>query len=163
MAASDVVAVSGGSSQGEKDATAAVLDRVSKPGIFTHGLALKPGKPTILGYDNDSKTVLAGLPGHPVSAMMVFKLILGYLADTLTGQTPAFPIPAQISCNLPGSPGKTTCQAVTLRREADSYTADPVFGKSGMISVLTGADGYIIIDMNKEGLQKDEMVWVHLF
>jgi molybdopterin molybdotransferase len=164
MVVSDVVAVSGGSSQGEKDVTAAVLDRVSGHGVFTRGLALKPGKPTILGYDKNSNTILAGLPGHPVSAMMVFKLILTYLADTLAGHAPAFPVPARISCNLPGSPGKTTCQPVTLRRaSSNEYTAEPVFGKSGMISTLTQADGYIIIDMNKEGLQKNETVWVHLF
>ncbi|GHU50346.1 molybdopterin molybdenumtransferase MoeA [Spirochaetia bacterium] len=163
MAVSDVVAVSGGSSQGEKDATAAVLDRVANPGVFTHGLALKPGKPTILGYDDASKTILVGLPGHPVAAMMVFKLLLSPLLDTLSGQAPAFPVPARISCNIAGFPGRTTCQSVSLRLAGDGYIAEPIFGKSGMISTLTRADGYIIIDKNKEGLQKHESVWVYLF
>ena len=162
LGTSDVVVVSGGSSQGEKDMTAAVMDKVAKPGVFTHGLSLKPGKPTILGWDSESQTVLAGLPGHPVAAMMVFELILGWLNDKLFGRPSPFPVPARISCNVPGSPGRTVCQPVILHLEDGSYSAEPVFGKSGMITTLTRADGYIIIDLNKEGLKKDEPVLVHL-
>jgi molybdopterin molybdotransferase len=163
MAESDVVLVSGGSSQGEKDITAALISQVASPGVFTHGLALKPGKPTILGYDRETKTILGGLPGHPVSAMMAFELLFSWLSAALSGRAPAFPVPARVSCNIPASPGKTTCQPVTLCRENNSYTAEPVFGKSGMISTLTRSDGYIIIDKNKEGLKKDEVVMVFLF
>jgi molybdopterin molybdotransferase len=162
LASSDVVAVSGGSSQGKKDISAEVLSRFSPPGLFCHGLAIKPGKPTILGYEEASGTILAGLPGHPVSAMMVFQTLFAWLFQTLTFQSPPFPLPARIACNIPGSPGKTTYQAVTLRRLKNSYAADPVFGKSGMISSLTRADGYIIMDRNCEGLQKDEIVLVYL-
>jgi molybdopterin molybdotransferase len=57
----------------------------------------------------------------------------------------------------------TTCQSVSLRQSGNSFIAEPVFGKSGMISTLTRADGYIIIDMNTEGLRKDEPVLVYLF
>jgi molybdopterin molybdotransferase len=163
LASSDVAIISGGSSQGEKDLSAAIIDRVAKPGVFTHGLAIKPGKPTILGWDEESKTMLAGLPGHPVSAMIVFELLFGRLLDELFGKTPSFPLPARVSCNVPGSPGRTLCQPVILHSEVDSYSAEPVFGKSGMITTLTRADGYIIIDQNKEGLKKAEPVLVHLF
>jgi molybdopterin molybdotransferase len=162
MPACDVVLVSGGSSQGEKDITASVIRKASNPGVFTQGLAVKPGKPAILGWDENSKTLLAGLPGHPVSAMMVFEILFGWLADTLFGRTPPFPIPAKVSCNVPGSPGKAVCQPVILRLEEGGYIAQPVFGKSGMITTLCKADGYIIIDLNKEGLKKDEPVLVHL-
>ena len=163
MALSDVVVISGGSSQGEKDLTARIMDRAARPGVFTHGLAIKPGKPTILGWDEESKTLLAGLPGHPVSAMMVFELLLGWLAHRLFERPLPFPIPARISCNVPGSPGRTLCQPVILRLGDGGYSAEPVFGKSGMITTLTRADGYIIIDLNREGLKKDEPVLVHLF
>jgi molybdopterin molybdotransferase len=162
MPACDAILVSGGSSQGEKDITAEVIGRAAKPGVFTHGLAIKPGKPTILGWDDESKTLLAGLPGHPVSAMMVFEIIFGWLSDKLFGKSPPFPIPARISCKVPGSPGKTVCQPVILHLEEGGFFAEPVFGKSGMITTLTGADGYIIIDLNKEGLKKDELVLVDL-
>lgn len=162
LAASDVVAISGGSSQGEKDMTAEIIKRVAVPGVFTHGLAIKPGKPTILGYDAASNTVLAGLPGHPVSAVMVFELLLSWLYDTLTDVKPAYAIPAKMSCNLAGAPGKTTFQPVSLERDGEGYTAVPVYGKSGLITTLTKADGYVVIEMNKEGLKKDEPVLVKM-
>jgi molybdopterin molybdotransferase len=162
MQSSDVVVLSGGSSQGAKDMTEQVFSHVSQPGVFTHGLAIKPGKPTILGYDQQTDTILAGLPGHPVSALVVFKVLLSWLVRQLTGQKEPFPIPARISCNLAGSPGRTCYQPVALRPCEGGYLADPVFGKSGMISTLTSADGYIIIDMNKEGLKKDEEVQVFI-
>ena len=183
IALCDIVVISGGSSQGEKDITANLINRVAKPGVFTHGLALKPGKPTILGWDEKSQTLFAGLPGHPVAAMIVFKLLLGWLTFQLFGRQEPFPIPAAISCNLPGSPGRTLCQPIVLRLEgetlkgetlendtlesdtleSETYIAEPVFGKSGMITTLTRADGYIIVDLNKEGLKKGEAVLVHLF
>jgi molybdopterin molybdotransferase len=163
LASSDVAVISGGSSQGEKDFTAAVIDRVTKAGVFTHGLAVKPGKPTILGWDEENKTLIAGLPGHPVSAMMVFEILLAWLADKLFGKPVPFPVPARVSCNVPGSPGRTVLQPVILRLEDSGFFAEPVFGKSGMIMTLTRADGYIVIDLNKEGLQKGESVLVRLF
>jgi molybdopterin molybdotransferase len=163
MRTNDVVVLSGGSSQGEKDLTAAIIDKAAKPGVFTHGLALKPGKPTILGWDEESLTVLAGLPGHPVAAMMVFEFLLGWLHDKFFGCPSPLQVPARISCNFPGSPGRTLCQPVTLRLEDGAYTAEPIFGKSGMITTLTRADGYIVIDLNKEGLKSGEPVLVHLF
>jgi len=162
MPVCDVIIISGGSSQGEKDFTAKIIDNVADPGVFTHGLALKPGKPTILGWDEKSKTLFAGLPGHPVSAMMVFELLLSSLPGGYSRQS-SRPVPARISCNIPGAPGKTVCQPVVLTLRDNSYIAEPVFGKSGMITTLTRADGYIIIDLNKEGLKKDEPVLVHLF
>jgi molybdopterin molybdotransferase len=170
---SDIVIISGGSSQGNKDLTADLINHTAKPGVFTHGLAVKPGKPTILGWDEESKTLFAGLPGHPVSAMMVFELLLGPLNDRyffnhspteeFFNRRRSFPVPARISCNVPGSPGRMVCLPVTLRYNEGSYTAEPVFGKSGMITTLTQADGYIIIDLNTEGLEKDQDVLVHLF
>jgi molybdopterin molybdotransferase len=143
--------------------TELVLSRVAHPGVFTHGLAIKPGKPTILGYDEQTDTVLAGLPGHPVSALVVFRVLISWLAHQLFGQKEPFPVPARIACNLDGSPGRTCFQPVALRPSDGGYLAEPVFGKSGMISTLTGADGYIIIDLNKEGLKKDEPVQVFLW
>ncbi|MDR0465065.1 MAG: molybdopterin molybdotransferase MoeA, partial [Treponema sp.] len=173
---SDIVIISGGSSQGEKDFTARIIGSIANPGVFTHGLAVKPGKPAILGWDEDSKTLFAGLPGHPVSAMMIFTLLfsslkmnlLNFDAQHSTLQTQQlkyldkFPVPARISCNVPGSPGRSVCLPVALKLENGFYIAEPVFGKAGMISTLTRADGYIIIDLNKEGLKKDEQALVFL-
>ena len=160
---SDIIVISGGSSQGDKDYTALLIDRVSRPGVFTHGLALKPGKPSIFGWDEESSTLLAGLPGHPVAAMMVFELILGNLCDKLFSRDSPFVIPATIATNVPGDPGRTVCQPVKLHLINGAYEAEPVFGKSGLISTLKKADGYILIDLNREGLKKTEAVLVNLF
>jgi molybdopterin molybdotransferase len=163
MDKSDIVVLSGGSSQGEKDMTEKVFSKITKLGVFTNGLAIKPGKPTILCYDKQSDTILAGLPGHPVSALMVFKILLSWLVMQLTGQKEQYPIPAKLSCNIAGSEGRTVYQLVSLHSGDEGFTAQPVFGKSGMISTLTNADGYITIDKNKEGIQKGETVQVYLW
>jgi molybdopterin molybdotransferase len=159
----NIIVVSGGSSQGDKDITAEVISRIAKPGLLTHGVAIKPGKPAILGWDEESKTILAGLPGHPVSAIVVFQILFSWLVKTLTGQKEPFLIPARMSCNIAGSPGKACVQPVSLTRKGMEYTAEPVLGKSGMMTTLTKGDGYVLIDMNTEGLKKGEQVLVQLY
>lgn len=163
MKNSDIVAVSGGSSQGKKDMTASLIDKVATPGVWTHGLALKPGKPTIAGMDEESKTLFIGLPGHPVAAMMVFELLIIWLKRELFGEKGKLPIPAVMDSNIPGAPGKTTCQTVKLIQKEDGYHAVPVFGKSGLMSTMTQADGYIYVEMNQEGVRTGEVVYVNLF
>lgn len=163
MAMSDLVVVSGGSSQGEKDHTADVMDRLSNEGVFTHGIALKPGKPTILGYDEASETVMIGLPGHPAAAMMVFELMIGWLWRTLTGQKERPMVVAEITENVAAAGGRATCQLVELIDGHDSYKAVPIFGKSGLMTTLTRADGYVLIETNEEGLKEGQQVKVRLF
>lgn len=163
MLTSDIVAISGGSSQGKKDITRMIIDRVSSPGVYTHGMAIKPGKPTILGYDSRTRTLLAGLPGHPVSAMMVFELLFGWLLCELTGSAQAHAIPARLSCNVASSPGKLTCWPVRLEWTGSEALAEPIFGKSGLITTLTGADGYFTVERDTEGLRAGQTVLVHLF
>lgn len=163
MKTSDIVVVSGGSSQGEKDKTAEIISRVSKPGVFTHGLAIKPGKPTIIGYDIASKTLLVGLPGHPVSAMIVFEILLSWMLRRIHGSSPPLGIPAKIDCNVASSPGRLTCLPAKLEWVGDSYLATPIFKKSGLISTLSEADGYFTVDRNSEGLTKGQTVKVYLF
>ena len=162
MAENDIVVLSGGSSQGEKDATARIIGRAASRGVLTHGLAVKPGKPTIVGYDDPSRTLLIGLPGHPVSAMMVFEMLLSWLWRRLTGDTRTFLVEAVLEHNVPGSPGKETLQLVTLREDGGRYLAVPVRGQSGLITRLSMADGYVRIGHNHEGLTKGQSVRVHL-
>ena len=70
---------------------------------------------------------------------------------------------ARMKTNLASAPGKTTCLLVRLRRESDGYAAEPILGKSGLISTMTEADGYVLVDMNQEGLQAGDTVLVHRF
>ena len=163
MADCDVVLVSGGSSQGTKDLTAKILDEIASPGVFTHGLAIKPGKPTILGADAQSRTILCGLPGHPVSAMMVFEMLFGWLYREMTGVREKPAIPATLTVNLASSPGKLNCWPVRLERDEDKWLAVPIFGKSGLITTLSGADGYFTVQRGREGMSAGETVMVNLF
>lgn len=163
MAVSDLVVVSGGSSQGEKDHTADIMDRMSGGGVFTHGIALKPGKPTILGYDGAGDTILVGLPGHPAAAMMVFELMIGWLWRTLTGQKERPMVVAEMTENVAAAGGRATCQLVELIDEDGAYKAVPIFGKSGLMTTLTRADGYVLIETNEEGLKEGQQVKVKLF
>lgn len=171
METSDMVVASGGSSQGEKDYTADVMDRLSGGGVFTHGIALKPGKPTILGYDNRTETVMIGLPGHPAAALMVFELTAVWLYRQLTGQPEPKTAIAEITENVAAAGGKTTCLLVELKEQESSDGAKnsnlckayPILGKSGLMTTLTRADGYTMIDVNDEGLKEGRQIKVILF
>lgn len=164
MKESDVVLVSGGSSQGEKDYTADIMDELSGGGLLTHGIAVKPGKPTILAYDSRSETILAGLPGHPAAALLIFEMMIGWLHRRLTDQKEPAKIAARVTENVAAAGGKATCLLVELRKEDGGvYEAEPVLGKSGLMTVLTRADGYAVIDTNSEGLRQGELIEVTLF
>lgn len=163
MQCSDWVLTSGGSSQGKKDVTNELLCLVSDGGVFTHGLALKPGKPTILGYDSATDTLLAGLPGHPVAALTVFQLLLVWLWKEKTGQAEEKRLMARMKTNLASAPGKTTCLPIKLEYTPEGYLAEPILGKSGLITTMSQADGYVIVDMNREGLRAGELVSVFPF
>ncbi|MCL2234986.1 MAG: molybdopterin molybdotransferase MoeA [Defluviitaleaceae bacterium] len=163
METCQIVAVSGGSSQGKKDMTADILDELSDGGVFTHGIAIKPGKPTILGFDKGTKTLMVGLPGHPISAMAVFELLFGWLIRKITHQPEPFAIPAALTANVPASEGKLTFYPCKLTLENNQYTATPIYSKSGLIAALTVADGYFLINRDNEGLKSGEAVMVHLF
>jgi len=163
MTDSDIVFVSGGSSRGEKDKTHDVIQTVSSPGVFTHGLAIKPGKPTILGYDEPSKTLLAGLPGHPTAAVLVFELLFGWLQRTLRETPGRPPIPGTLTCNVPGGGGRLVCHLCTISWTGEGYEAEPIFSKSGRITSLVEADGYFLLDRNCEGMTQGQTVLVYLF
>ena len=160
---SDLVVISGGSSKGKKDMTAMLIDELAEPGVFTHGLALKPGKPTILGIDEKEKTLMAGLPGHPVAAMAVFEMLMVWLKRKLTGEPEKGRVPAVLTGNVPGAPGRQTLLFVELEQTEEGYLAKPIFGKSGLMSTMTKADGYTAIEMLQEGLKSGEKIWVHTF
>lgn len=158
---SDLLVMSGGSSQGDKDYTADVLNEAGSPGVFTHGIALKPGKPTILGYDDKNKTILMGLPGHPAAAILVFELLGGWLYRQLTHQPEEKKLTAVMENNVAGAPGRATCLLVELI-EKEVLTARPILGKSGLITTLTRAQGYTMIPMNQEGIKAGEQIEITL-
>ena len=160
---SDVVVMSGGSSQGKKDMSAELIDRAADSGVLTHGIAAKPGKPTITGYDSASRTLFIGLPGHPAAALMVYEQILIHLWREFTGYDGGPAIRARADANIPAAPGRMTFQPVKLTQDEDGYRAEPVFARSGMISPLSASDGYFVMAENTEGIRPGDAVTVYLW
>lgn len=160
----DVVLISGGSSVGTRDLTSTMIAQLGAPGILVHGVKLKPGKPTILALAGDRPVV--GLPGHPVSAQVVYGLFVTPLLRQLQGQPAEAPfkpaVRARLTKNVASAPGRTDCVRVKLRREGDEVWAEPVHGKSGLISTLVKADGLVTIPSAKEGLLAGEWVDVEV-
>lgn len=152
---SDIVLISGGSSVGTRDFTKDVIDSFEGRGVFIHGLSVKPGKPTIVGEGNGK--LIFGLPGHPVSSIIVFKaLVEEFVKEKMNIREIKPQIKATMDFNFPSSSGKLTYQMVNLRRESGKYFASPNFGKSSMISLLKNSDGYILLEKHEEGIYKGE-------
>ena len=156
---SDVVVISGGSSQGKKDMSSVLIEETADCGVLTHGIAAKPGKPTITGFDQKSGTLYIGLPGHPAAALMVFEQILIKIWHEITGQPPERTVRARIASNVQSAPGRRTFQLVRLAGEE----AVPIFARSGMISPMSRADGYFEMSENQEGVRAGDPVDVHLW
>jgi molybdopterin molybdotransferase len=159
---SDVVVISGGSSQGVKDMTAELVDKAADSGVLTHGIAAKPGKPTITGFDKASKTLYIGLPGHPAAALMVYEQVLIWLWHEFSGHDGGLKIRAKVTANIPAAPGRMTFQLVRLT-DGDEPEAVPVFARSGMISPMSSSDGYFVMSENTEGIRPGDTVTVHLW
>lgn len=151
----DIVLISGGSSVGAKDYTNKVINSFGEKGVLAHGLSIKPGKPTIIG-DCYGRLVV-GLPGHPVSSIVVFKALIEHYMDHKLGNNKILPsVMATMEYNFPSSPGRETYQMVKLRQEDGKYYATPTHGKSGMISLLSQSQGYLVIKIHEEGVNKGE-------
>jgi molybdopterin molybdotransferase len=164
---SDMVILSGGSSVGNMDFTVAAINGSGSPGVIVHGLAVKPGKPTIYGVVDDVPVL--GLPGHPAGAMVVFLLFVSPLIRMIGGSGELEPfgrtITAQITRSVHGSHGRHVYIPVVLEKtDGDEIPkAAPLLGKSGAISILTKSDGIIAIPPMKEGLRAGERVEVFLY
>lgn len=156
----DVLLTSGGSSVGERDYTYQLMQELCGEHILIKGIAIKPGKPTIVGKAKEKPVI--GLPGHPSAALLVFHVLMGNLMRHWGLQLEEIKIPAKLASNLPSAPGKTTFQMVQLQQETNGFVAVPVFGKSGMIHLLGQTDGYVILEDYQEGLNQGQQVLVHM-
>ena len=172
----DILLLSGGSSVGTRDVTADVLNALGTPGVLFHGIAVRPGKPTI-GAVVRNKLVI-GLPGHPASAMLVFRVLVEpWLGDAGSSELrqeiadsdwyaqpgESFPVLARLTRNLASAAGREDYVRVHLVREDSEWRAIPMLGKSGLLMTLVKADGLVRIPLEKQGLLAGEMVEVRLF
>jgi molybdopterin molybdotransferase len=159
LARADLVVVSAGSSVGARDETAAAVAALGE--IWCHGLAIKPGKPTLLAECGGVPVL--GLPGNPLSALVVFGLVGLPLVWRLAGcdHPPAEPSTrARLTRDLPSAAGRLDVVQVTVGADR---TATPIFGPSALLSVLTRADGCVVIPEPATGLPAGTEVDVQLY
>jgi len=163
LAQADALILTAGSSISTRDLTRAVIDKLGAPGLIQHGLAVKPGKPTILGR-SEGKAVI-GLPGNPVSAYCVARQMVVPLIRHLVGQRPRFgaTLNARLSANVPSKAGREDTVPVKLTRDERGLWATPIFGKSNLIFTLIEADGLLTVPLNSGGLLAESLVDVELF
>ena len=161
----DMIVLSGGSSVGVWDYTIDVLAGLPESELLVHGVAIRPGKPTILG--RTGKTLFWGLPGQPVSALITCQAFVLPSLRKLQGMMetePAYALKAILNRQLPSVHGRTDYMPVVLSRGSGGVMeASPIFGKSGAISILARADGYVVIAQHVEGLDCGAEVSVFLF
>jgi molybdopterin molybdotransferase len=164
---SDMVILSGGSSVGGMDFTLEAINDSGRPGVLVHGLAVKPGKPTIFGMIGDVPVI--GLPGHPAGALVIFTIFIAPLIRRIGGNRDARPfarsISAQITRSIAGSPGRHVYVPTALEFDGPDRPprAVPILGKSGAVSILTKSDGIIVIDPMREGIEAGTVVDVYLY
>jgi molybdopterin molybdotransferase len=155
-ASCDLLLLTGSSSAGAKDAAARCLTELGE--VVFHGLALKPGKPAFAGKIGN--TLVVGLPGHPAAAYLVFHALVRPLIAQLAGESfVQHTVEATLLQAAPSNHGREELLPVRLQ---DGF-AEPVALKSGLISPLTRADGYIRIPRDTEGLAKGTLQEVILF
>ncbi len=159
----DLLVISAGSSVSARDLTGAVIARLGAPGVLQHGLAVKPGKPTILAVC-DGRPVI-GLPGNPVSALLVARQIVVPLITHLLRALPEWPatLRATLTQNIPSTTGREDTLPVRLRSRDGRVEAEPVFGKSNLIYTLIRSDGLIVVPLNANGLKAGVEVEVTVF
>jgi molybdopterin molybdotransferase len=159
---SDMLLISGGSSVGTRDFTVEVLNRLPDARILVHGIPISPGKPTILA--SAGGLPIWGLPGHVVSAMVVFRAVVRPFLDQLNGisnrRQTVWPVPARMTRNVSSAQGRTDYIRVRMVRREDGLWAEPILGKSGLLNTMIQADGLVAIDINTEGLDKGAQVMV---
>ena len=162
LSQSDVTAISGGSSVGTRDLMRGAVSGLADTEILAHGIAIRPGKPTLLANRNGK--AIFGLPGHPVSALIVAQVflvpLLRYLQGAALEKGPlGRRIDATLTASIHSTIGLEEYVRIGIEEKSDgTYEAHPVYGKSGMLSTMVKANGILVIPMTIEGFSKGDTV-----
>lgn len=159
----DALVIAAGSSVSARDMTVAVIGALGAPGVLVHGVAIQPGKPTILAAAGNRPVF--GLPGNPVSAMIAFGLFVApAIRQLLDAAAPlALTRLARLARNIPSRTGREDFVPVRLETRDGELWADPVFGKSNLIYTLARAHGLVHVPLDLSGLYAGDQVEVKLF
>ena len=156
----DIVLVSAGSSAGRDDYTADIISSLGK--VLVHGIAIKPGKPAVLGEAQGKPVV--GLPGYPVSAIVVMEELVRHLVFRAGGRSVPQEETVQgvLAKKLVSSLKYKEFVRVSLGRIGGTWSVSPLARGAGVISSFTKADGILTVDQDCEGLEAGETVTVRL-
>jgi molybdopterin molybdotransferase len=160
----DIVLITAGSSVSAYDQTADVIRQLGEPGVLVHGVSIRPGKPTILAVADHIP--LIGLPGNPVSALVVAGLFVVPVIRRLLGANDSGikpQIQAKLTLNIASETGREDYLPVKLTQSEEGWLAEPVFGRSNLIFTLVRADGLVRIPPEATGLPANSPVIVQLF
>ncbi len=163
----DLVLLSGGSSMGAKDIALETILSFRDAEFIFHGISVSPGKPTL--FARACGKPIMGLPGYPVSALVIFDLFAAPLIRKLGGEErqelggSQRTIRAILATNIASQIGREDYVRVRLEKQGDSFAAMPLPNKSGAIFTLVKADGMVRIDLNQDGLEAGQEVEVILF
>ena len=156
----DLLIIGAGSSAGSKDYTAKVIEELGE--VVIHGVALKPGKPTILGIINEKPVI--GIPGYPVSAYLVFETFVKPLILNLIGlkEEKDLFVKATTSKKIVSSLKNKELVRVNLGYVEDKLIATPLSGGAGVTMSLVKADGIGVIPQALEGVEAGSTIDVKL-
>lgn len=159
----EIVVLSAGSSVSYRDLSVDVIAGLGQPGVLVHGVSVKPGKPTIIAVCN-GKPVF-GLPGNPVSAMVIFDLfVTPTIRAHLGAATPKrTQVQARLARNIASASGREDYVPVRLEQRDGEWWATPVFGKSNLIYTLVHAEGVMQVPLDANGIRTGEWVMVSLY
>lgn len=159
----DALILSGGTSKGAGDLTYRIVDRLGRPGIVVHGVALKPGKPLCLAVC-DGKPVVV-LPGFPTSAMFTFHDIVAPVLRILAGlpERAEGNVTARVPMRIASELGRTEFVMVALAAAEDGFVAHPVGKGSGAVTAFSQADGFVAVDALADSVSAGATVTVQLF
>ncbi|MCP8315219.1 MAG: molybdopterin biosynthesis protein, partial [archaeon] len=159
----DAIIMSGGTSAGASDLAYKVFEGLGSPGLIVHGIAAKPGKPTIIVAINDKP--IFGLPGFPVSALIVYDLIVDPFLRAISGKKLEAKkrLRADLATRYISERGRREYLPVFLKHSKKGFIAIPILGGSGAIASLSSADGIVEIPENVELIEKNERINIKLF
>jgi molybdopterin molybdotransferase len=156
----DIVLVSGGSSVGVKDFTKKVFQKLPAAEILFHGLALKPGKPTLVAQSG--RKMLFGMPGHPLACAVVFKTLVKYYMDLVTCyKEKEYPVVCKLVSDYKKTKGREEYIPVSIEEREEEFLATPIVGKSGIISTFSKAYGYFRTDKECNEVNAGDIVAVY--
>ena len=153
----DAVLISGGSSKDDRDMAAAVIAESGE--VLIHGIAIAPGKPTIIGRCGTVPVI--GLPGHPAATFIVLVAVVRHLLDDMTGSAAPEPVTvtAKLGMNVPSTKGREDYIRVSVK----DGIATPLFGKSGLLNTLAKSNGVLRVPAESEGIETGREVEIILW